>query len=120
MANLDAAKAEEVKRNEFKTKLKQAIEAATPKPTSESQATKVMKEGAAQASGTLRGQLATERDAAAGPIQSAAGTEVPASSQPAPPVATLQSEPIGPPPPPVSAAPVVPAGNFDNRWSGFR
>lgn len=108
MANLDAAKAEEVKRNEFKTKLKQAIEAATPKPTSESQAVKVMKEGATQASGTLRGQLATERDAAAGPIKSAAGTEVSASSQPAPGVTTLESEPIGPPPAPVSAAPVVP------------
>lgn len=107
VANLDAAKAEEVKRNEFKTKLKQAIEAATPKPTSESQANKVMKEGAAQASGTLRGQLATERDAATGPIRSA-GTEVPASSQPAPPVTALQSETIGPPPAPVSAAPVVP------------
>jgi hypothetical protein len=109
MASLDAAKAEEIKRNEFKTKLKQAIEAATPKPTSESEADKVMKTGAAQASGTLRGQLATERDAAAGPLKSAAGTEVPASSQPAPPVVTLQSEPIGPPPAPVSATPVVPA-----------
>ncbi|HEY0320033.1 MAG TPA: polymorphic toxin type 15 domain-containing protein [Pyrinomonadaceae bacterium] len=109
IANLDAAKTEEIKRNEFKTKLKQAIEAATPKPTSESEADKVMKEGAAQASGTLRGQLATERDAAAGPMKSAAGTEVPTSSQPAPPVAPLQSEPIGPPPVPVSAAPVVPA-----------
>jgi len=108
MSNLDAAKAEEVKRIEFKTKLKQAIEAATPKPKSESEADKVMKEGATQASGTLRGQLATERDAAAGPIKSAAGTEVPASSQPAPPVTILQSEVIGPPPAPVSAAPVVP------------
>lgn len=108
IANLDAAKAEEIKRNEFKTKLKQAIEAATPKPTSESEAVKVMKTGAAEASGTLRGQLATERDAAAGPMKSAADTEVPASSQPAPPVAALQSEPIGPPPAPVSAAPVVP------------
>lgn len=108
MANLDAAKAEEVKRNEFKTKLKKAIEDATPKPTSESEATKVMKEGAAQASGTLRGQLATERDSAAGPIKSAAGTEVPASAQPAPPVVALQPEIIGPPPAPVSAAPVVP------------
>ena len=107
VANLDAAKAEEVKRNEFKTKLKQAIEAATPKPKSESEADKVMKTGAAQASGTLRGQLATERDAAVGPLKST--TEVPASSQPAPPVATLQSEPIGSPPAPVSAAPVVPA-----------
>ncbi len=108
MANLDAAKAEEVKRLEFKAKLKQAIEAATPKPKSESEADAVMKEGAAKASGTLRGQLSTERDAAAGPIKSAASTEVPASSQPAPPVVALQSEVVGAPPAPVSAAPVVP------------
>lgn len=109
VANLDAAKAEEIKRNEFKAKLKQAIEAATPKPTTESEADKVMKTGATQASGVLRGQLATERDAATGPMQAAASTEVPASSQPAPPAANLQSEPVGPPPAPVSAAPVVPA-----------
>lgn len=109
VANLDAAKAEEVKRNEFKTKLKQAIEAATPKPKTESEADKVMKTGAAQASGTLRGQLATERDAAAGPLKSAAATEVPAASQPAPPKVDLETVPVGPPPAPVSAAPVVPA-----------
>lgn len=109
IANLDAAKAEEIKRNEFKTKLKQAIEAATQKPKSESEAENVMKTGAAQASGTLRGQLATESDAATGPMKSAADTEVPASSQPAPPVVPLLSEPVGSPPAPVSAAPVVPA-----------
>lgn len=109
IANLDAAKAEEIKRTEFKAKLKQAIEAATPQPKTESEADKVMKTGAAQASGTLRGQLATERDAAAGPMKSAAVSEVPASSQPAPPTATLQSEPVGPPLAPVSAAPIAPA-----------
>jgi hypothetical protein len=109
VANLDAAKAEEVKRNEFKAKLKKAIEEATPKPKTESEADKVMKTGAAQASGTLRGQLATERDAAAGPIKSAAESEVPASSQPAPPASALRSEPVGSPPTPVSAAPSVPA-----------
>ena len=109
VAALDAAKAEEVKRNEFKAKLRKAIEEATPKPKTEAQAETVMKTGAAQASGSLRGQLATERDAAAGPMKSAVTTEVPASSQPAPPAATLQSEPVGPPPAPVSAAPAVPA-----------
>ena len=109
VATLDAAKAEEVKRNEFKAKLRKAIEEATPKPKTEAQAETVMKTGAAQASGSLRGQLATERDAAAGPMKSAVTTEVPASSQPAPPAATLQSEPVGPPPAPVSAAPAVPA-----------
>jgi hypothetical protein len=106
---LDEAKAEKVKRDEFKTNLKKAIEDATPKPTSESQADDVMKNGAGKASGALRGALSTERDAAAGPLKSASATEVPPSSQPATPESTLQSEPVGPPPAPVSAAPVVPA-----------
>lgn len=108
VASLDAARTEEVKRNEFKSKLKQAIEAATPKPTTESEADKVIKTGAAQASGSLRAQLTTERDSAAGPMKSAANNDVPASSQPAPPTASLQSEPVGAPPAPVSASPVVP------------
>jgi len=106
---LDAAEVEKVKRNEFKTKLKEAIKAATPTPTTESQADSVMKTGAAKANETLRANLATEQDAAVGPLKSAAGSEVPASSQPAPPAASLQSEPVGAPPAPVSAAPVVPA-----------
>jgi hypothetical protein len=106
---LDEAKAEEVKRDKFKAKLKKAIEDATPKPKTESQADELMKNGAGKASGTLRSTLSTERDAAVGPMKSAAATEVPASSQPAPPEVTLQSEPVGPPPAPVSAAPVVPA-----------
>ena len=114
VAALDAAKAEEVKRNEFKAKLRKAVEEATPKPKTEAEAEKVMKTGAAQASVALRGHLATERDAAAGPMKSAVATEVPPSSQPAPPAATLQSEPVGPPPAPVSAAPVVPA---PCRWN---
>lgn len=109
VATLDAAKADEVKRNEFKAKLKRALEEATPEPKTQSDAERVMKTGAGQASGTLRSQLATERDAAAGSLKSAAATEVPPSTQPAPPVAALQSEPIGPPPAPISAAPVVPA-----------
>lgn len=109
VAMLDAAKAEEVKRAEFKSKLKQAIKDATPQPKSESEAEEVMKTGGAQASNALRGQLATERDAAAGPLKSAATTEVPAASQPAPPKTNLETVPVGPPPAPVSAAPVVPA-----------
>jgi hypothetical protein len=109
VTNLDAAKVEEVRRNEFKAKLKQAIEAATPKPKTESQAEDVMKNGAGKASGTLRSVLATERDAAAGPMKSAAATEVPVVQAETTPAAALQSEPIGPPPAPVSAAPVVPA-----------
>jgi hypothetical protein len=109
IGSMDAAKADAVRRGEFKAKLKKAIQDATPQPKSESEANKVMKEGGAQASGTLRGQLSAERDAAAGPMKSAAASEVPASSQPAPPVATLQVQPPGPASAPVSAAPVVPA-----------
>jgi hypothetical protein len=106
---LDAAKSEEVKRDEFKAKLKKAIDDATQKPKTEDEAENVMKTGATQASGTLRGELAAERDEAAGPMKSAAKTEVSASSQPAPPGATLQSETIGSPPAPIPAAAAVPA-----------
>ena len=108
VANLDQAKAETVKRDEFKRKLKEAIAAATPQPKTEAQADRVMKTGATEASSTLRGQLSIERDAAAGPLESAT-TDVPAESQSAPPETDLQSEKLGAPPAPVSAAPIVPA-----------
>jgi hypothetical protein len=107
--NLHAADAEKIRRDEFKTKLKEAIEKATPKPTTESQADKVMKTGATEASGALRGQLATERDAAAGPLKSASTTEASASDQHADPKTDLHSETVGAPPAPVSATPIVPA-----------
>lgn len=106
---LDGTKAEKVSRDEFKAKLKQAIEEATPKPKTEAQAEQVMQQGATQASGALRGTLATERDAAAGPLKSAASTETDPSTQPPPPDVKFEMEPVGPPPAPVSAAPVVPA-----------
>jgi hypothetical protein len=109
VTNLDATEAEKVKRNEFKAKLMQAIEAATPKPKTKDEAENVMKTGAAQASGALRGEMSAQSEQAAGPLQSAAVTEVPPSSQPAPPKTTLEPEPIGEPPAEVSAAPVVPA-----------
>lgn len=110
IVNLDAVKAEEVRRNEFKAALKKAIEdATTPEPKTEADADKVMKTGASQASGTLRGQLSKEKDAAAGPMQAAASTEVPASSLRAQQAVSLQSEPVGAQPAPVSAAPIVPA-----------
>src|SRR5258706_3448578 len=107
--NLHAADAEKIRRDEFKTKLKEAIEKATPKPTTESQADKVMKTGATEASGALRGQLATERDAAAGPLKSASTTEASASDKHAAPKTYLHPETVGAPPAPVSAAPIVPA-----------
>lgn len=111
VTNLSAAEAEKVQRDEFKKKLKEAIEKATPKPTTESQADKVMKTGATEASGALRGQLATQRDAAAGPLKSASTPEAEAkpSDQHVEPKTNLQPEPLGAPPAPVSAAPVVPA-----------
>lgn len=107
--NLADARAEAVRRAEFKNKLKQAIDAATPKPKNESEAERVMKTGGAQASATLRGQLATERDAAAGPMKAAAETEVQPGALPAPPKTDLETVAVGPAPAPVSAAPVVPA-----------
>jgi hypothetical protein len=107
--DVDAAKAEKIKRGEFKAKLKQAIEAATPQPKTESEADKVIKTGATDASMVLHGQLATERDAATGSLKSTAATEVPPTTQPAPPRTDLRPEQVGAPPAPVSAAPVVPA-----------
>lgn len=109
VGGMDAAKADAVRRGEFKAKLKKAIQDATPQPKTEAEANRVMKEGGAQASGTLRGQLSAERDAAAGPMKSAAATEAPASGQVAPPETALQVQAPGPAPAPVSAAPVVPA-----------
>jgi hypothetical protein len=111
VANLDAAETERVRRNEFKAKLKEAIDKATPQPKSESEAKKVMKTGATDASKVLRGELATESAAATGPLKAAAdkNQEVPPSDLPPPPKTDLQPEPVGPSPPPVSAAPVVPA-----------
>jgi hypothetical protein len=107
--NLDAADVEKVKRDEFKAKLKEAINRTTQPPTTESQADEVMKEGAKKASSALSGQLATERDAAAGTLKSAATTEVPPSTQAVPEKTNLQPEPLGAPPSPVSASPAVPA-----------
>lgn len=107
--NLHAADTAEVKRDDFKAKLREAIEKATPKPTTEAQADKVMKTGATEASGALRGQLATERDAAAGPLKSASTTEAKPADQHVDDKSDLHPEKIGNPPAPVSAAPIVPA-----------
>ena len=113
VTNLGTAtdKTKPVPRDEFKKKLKEAIEAATPKPTTESQADKLMKTGAADARATMSGQLTSERDAATGPLksQSQAASDVSPSSQPAPTEAALQPEQTGAPPAPVSSASVAPA-----------
>ncbi|SAK99757.1 hypothetical protein AWB83_06140 [Caballeronia ptereochthonis] len=109
ITTLDSTEAEKVRRDQFKNQLKKAIDAATPKPKTESEAENVMKSGGTRASVSLRDNLATERDAAAGPLKSAAGGEASPASQPAPPASELHPEPVGAPPAPVSAAPVVPA-----------
>ncbi|HUI95493.1 MAG TPA: hypothetical protein VLX44_07055 [Xanthobacteraceae bacterium] len=113
VANLDAAKDQakgQVARSEFKEKLKAAIVAATPKPKTEDEADKLTKSGATDARATMRDNLASERDAATGPLkaQSAPGADLPPSSQAAPPQASVQPEPIGTPPAPVSPGSVVP------------
>ena len=109
--NLDAAKdgSKQVARETFKSAFKKAIEAATPKPTTEAEADKVVESGAKTASTTMQGQLATQKDAAVGPLKN------PAASGSAAGLAARRRrkrrskpEEAGPRPAPVSAAPVVP------------
>ena len=111
VSDLESAKEEasEVKRTEFKKTLTDAIVGATPEPTSESQAERVMKTGATTASQTLRGSLTTERDAAVGPLKTVASTEVSLAEQEPPPQTEVELEQVGDPPAPVSAVSVVPA-----------
>ena len=111
VVKLDAAKegTKQVKRDDFRAKLKAAIKAATPEPKSESEAERVKKTGAKTASDTLRGALTTERDTAVGPLKTAASAEVSPATQPVPPETKLELEQVGPPAAPVSAAPVVPS-----------
>lgn len=109
VATIDSAKAEKVKRDSFRAKLREAIDKATPKPKTESEADHVMKAGAAEASTKLHGSMSAERDAAAGPLKGAAKDDVPPSTQPEPPKVDLKPETVGAPPAPVSAGPVVPA-----------
>jgi hypothetical protein len=109
VTGLSAAKPQDVRREEFKAKLKKAIADATPQPKTESEANAVMKQGGAKASETLKADLGTERKAAVGPMEAAAATEAPVSGQPAPPVTELHVQPPGPAPAGVSPASVVPA-----------
>jgi hypothetical protein len=110
VTNLGAAtqKPGKIQREEFKTKLKDAIRRATPPPKSESDANDLMKNGASKASKVMQGELGSERAAAVEPLK-AASADVPASSQPEVPKSDLVAEPVGAPPAPVSAAPAVPA-----------
>jgi hypothetical protein len=108
VTKLDAAKTGQVNRSEFKAKLKKAIEAATPKPKTESQADEVMKTGASKASSMVKGELSTQNQAAAGELKSATG-DVPASSQPAVKEVGLKPEPVGSAPAPLTTEAAVPA-----------
>jgi hypothetical protein len=113
VVNLDKAKDEakgQVARGEFRDKLKAAIAATTKKPKTEAEADTVVKSGATNARAAMRGNLASERDAATGPLksQSAPGADVDPSKQSVPPQTSLQPEPLGTPPAPVSPAPAVP------------
>jgi len=108
VATLDAADAsKQVSRQEFRRKLREAIQNATPQPKTKEEADRVVSVGATQASGALRGTLTAERDAAAGPMKAAANTQVPA--QPLGKQSALESEQVGAPPAAVSAAAAVPA-----------
>ena len=109
VTGLAGASPKDVQRDNFKARLKQAIIDATPPPKTKAQADKVMKEGGAKASESLRTGLRAERDAAVGPMEAAAKTEAPISGQPAPPATELHVQPSGPPPALVSPDPVVPA-----------
>ena len=103
LSDLDGTKTEKVQINSFKAALKKAIADATPQPSSQEEAERVMKGGGKEASKTLGGQLAPQRDAAAGSLKAAAGNEVSAASQSAPPKTALQTEKPGTPPVPVPA-----------------
>jgi hypothetical protein len=107
VSNLDAAKPGQIKKSEFKEKLKKAIEDATPKPKTESEADDLMKSGASKASGMVKGELSTQNQAAAGDLK-AATSDVPASSQPEVKEAALKPEPLGAAPAPVTTGAAVP------------
>ena len=109
VTGMDAANPDQVRRDAFKTALQKAIDNATsPPPKTESAADRMMKQGAAEASGALRGELTTQKDAAAGPMQDAAKTEVSPESQPEVKESKVVPEPMGKAPAPVSGASVVP------------
>jgi hypothetical protein len=110
VAGIDDAgkKTEELKREEFKKKLQEAIDAKMGNPTTESQAKRVMKEGAREANATMRTQLESQRQVVATPMATAASAEVAAADMKAPDSGTLVEEPLGGAPKPVSAASVVP------------
>ena len=106
--HLNDAQTEQVQREEFKKKLRDAVDQEMHQAKTEDEANKVMNEGATRASATLRGGLQNEREAAVGGMRDAAKTDVPAGSVPAPKKSELQVEAVGAAPAPVDANPAVP------------
>ena len=100
--------AKQVARETFRQKLREKIASTTEQPKTEAQATKVLKQGATDASASLKSDLKTQRDAAAGPMKDAADTEVKSSDVKVDPESPLTLEPVGKPPGKVSGASVAP------------
>jgi hypothetical protein len=76
LEQIDAAESNPVDRVSFEAALTAAITAAVPKkPRSKDQAKRLMRDGAADASSRLAGQVDVESDKAAGPVASAAAPE---------------------------------------------
>ncbi|WP_334416722.1 MULTISPECIES: phage tail protein [unclassified Bradyrhizobium] len=98
-----------VDRDAFRARLKQAI-AATKKPTSESEAERVIREGAKNASAVVSGELHTQSSQAAAPMATAAAPR----AEVTPPEGSLERgvpltpEQAGAPPAPVAPDSVVP------------
>lgn len=111
VANLDAAQQQtsEVDQSTFRDKLREAIDAATPEPKTEEDAEELVSGGARDASNVLQGTLATQKDAAVGPLSNPEAAEAPPDPKTVRAPAPLLPEQVGDPPAPVSAAPVVPA-----------
>jgi hypothetical protein len=109
VANLDAAKDKtgQFNKNEFREKLKKAIDATMQKPKTESEAKEVMKTGAKNASGLLKGEVTTQNQTVSGELQSAT-TDVRVSDQPEMKEVGLTPEPLGAPPAPVTTEAAVP------------
>jgi DNA/RNA non-specific endonuclease len=110
VAAISEAKPGAVSRSDFKTKLAEALHKKVPAPTSPENAQEIMRDGAHNASGALRGELNAQRAQAAGPMAAAASraAEVNPANVPAPAAAPLSPEQAGAPPEPVSADSVVP------------
>jgi hypothetical protein len=107
---IDAAEPEDVDRRTFKERLTDALHAAVPIPRNESEAERVMEQGAADTSARMQGEIGAQSAQAAAPLAAAAApeNEVAPQDQPAPPATPLTPEAVGDPPASVSPASVVP------------